>query len=75
MINISYFSNEPLMLAPEKLASGDLVQKLDKALTYLERNPNSYIYMYDNQGIVEFRELGQAFGNGKIHLSNLDLLY
>lgn len=75
MINISYFSNEPLMLAPEKLASGDLVQKLDKALTYLERNPNSYIYMYDNQGIVEFRELGQGFGNGKIHLSNLDLLY
>lgn len=70
-ISASYFTKDDfIMLNPETVNLSELSKKLDKALTYLEKNPHSYIYMYKTEGSVGFSLLGKDTGNGTIKLAS-----
>lgn len=70
-ISASYFTNDDFfVLNPETVNLSELSKKLDKALTYLEKNPHSYIYMYKTEGSVGFSLLGKDIGDGTIKLAS-----
>lgn len=70
LVEISYFSQKKkILLDPQKPSFENWAIEFDKAMTYLQENPESFIYMYDNNGVIDIQVIGEKIGSEYIHIA------